>query len=194
MNWGRAAIATAAAAPLIGLFAYGFTRDPAKIPSPLPGKAVPAFALPILTSGDQPFPGSVGDTVRTGSMLGKVLVVNFWASWCGPCRVEHADLSETARHYSGKPAQFVGILYNDKAPAALNWIAEVGGQSYPALIDDGSRTAIDFGVYGVPETFIVDPSGRIAYKHVGPVSSTVLRHWIDSLMPATSSTPPVASR
>lgn len=186
MNWKRAAIATAAAAPLIALLAYGFTRDPAKIPSPLPGKAVPDFALPIFTTGDQPFSAAVGDTIRVKSLRGKVVIVNFWASWCGPCRVEHAELSETARHYAGKPAQFVGILYSDSVSAALAWITDMGGQSYPALKDYGSRTAIDFGVYGVPETFIVDPSGRIAYKHVGPISSSVLQYWIDSLMPAAN--------
>ena len=126
------------------------------------------------------------DTIRLRDYLGKVVVVNFWASWCGPCRAEHAALTETARQYAGKPAQFIGVLYIDRPTSAIQWIADMGGQSYPAVIDNRSLTAIDYGVYGVPETFIVDPTGRIAYKHVGPVTESVLHHWIDSLLPAAT--------
>lgn len=183
MNWKRATIATFAAVPLIALFAYGFTRDPAEIPSPLPGRDAPAFALEVFSPGEAPLARPVGDTIRLGDLAGKVTVVNFWASWCLACRDEHVALSETARQYADRPAQFVGVLYNDRPPAGLQWIAGMGGQSYPSVADDGSRTAIDYGLYGVPETFIVDPNGRIAYKHVGPISANVLRQWIDSLLP-----------
>jgi len=75
------------------------------------------------------------------------------------------------------------VLYNDSAAAARQWITQMGGQSYPALMDPRSLTAIDYGVYGVPETYIVDASGRIAYKRVGPIPASVLRQWIDSLLP-----------
>ena len=183
MNWKRALIAVLAAAPLIALFAYGFSRDPAAIPSPLPGHDAPAFALTVFAPGEAPLTRPVGDTIRLADLAGKVSVLNFWASWCGPCRAEHAALSETARRYADRPAQFVGVLYNDRPAPATRWIAEMGGQSYPAVTDDASRTAIDYGVYGVPETFIVDATGRIAYKHVGPISADVLRQWIDSLLP-----------
>ena len=186
MNWKRAIIALLAAAPLIALFAYGFSRDPAAIPSPLPGHDAPAFALAVLAPGEAPLMRPVGDTIRLRDLVGKVLVVNFWASWCGPCRGEHAGLSETARHYADRPTQFVGVLYNDRPVSATRWIAEMGGQSYPAVTDNASRTAIDYGVYGVPETFIVDATGRIAYKHVGPISAAVLRQWIDSLLPSAT--------
>lgn len=183
MNWKRAFIATLAAVPLIALFAYGFTRDPASIPSPLPGQAAPEFTLRVFAPGEPPFVRPVGDSLRLRDLKGKVLVVNFWASWCGPCRSEHAALTETARHYAGQPAEFIGVLYMDQQEAGTRWIAEMGGQSYPAVTDDRSRTAIDYGLYGVPETFIIDTTGRIAYKQLGPISASTLRQWIDSLLP-----------
>jgi cytochrome c biogenesis protein CcmG, thiol:disulfide interchange protein DsbE len=184
VNWKRSIIAMFAAVPLIALFAYGFTRDPAAIPSPLPGRDAPSFALEVFAPGEAPIARPVGDTIRLADLAGKVTVVNFWASWCLACRDEHTALSETARQYAGQPAQFVGILYNDRPTFGSRWIADMGGQSYPSVTDAGSRTAIDFGLYGVPETFIIDPTGRIAYKHIGPISASVLRQWIDSLMPA----------
>ena len=183
MNWKRAFVATLAAVPLIALFAFGFTRDPASIPSPLPGRDAPTWALPVFAPGEPPLARPIGDTLRLRDLLGKVVVVNFWASWCLACRDEHVPLSETARAYANRPAQFVGVLYNDRPAAGVRWIAEMGGQSYPSVMDDGARTAIDYGLYGVPETFIVDTKGRIAYKHLGPISEAVLRQWIDSLLP-----------
>ena len=185
MNWKRAALATLAAAPVIALFAFGFTRDPAEIPSPLPGRDAPTFSLAVFAPGEPPLARPIGDTIRLRDLAGKVVVVNFWASWCLACRDEHVPLSETARGYAGHPVQFLGVLYNDRPAAGLRWIAEMGGQSYPSVGDAGSRTAIDYGLYGVPETFIVDTKGRIAYKHLGPISAAVLSRKIDSLLLAS---------
>ena len=189
MNWKRAMIGLLAAVPLIALFAFGFTRDPAEIPSPLPGHEAPAWELSVFTPGEVGSAPSVGDTLRLRDLRGKVVVMNFWASWCGPCRSEHAALTATARQYAGQPVQFVGVLYNDRPEAALQWIADMGGQSYPAVLDPNTLTAIDYGVYGVPETYFVDPTGRIAYKQLGPASEAILHHWIDSLLTVAKPTP-----
>ena len=192
MNWKRALIATVCAAPVIALFAFGFTRDPGEIPSPLPGRDAPPFALEVFAPGEAPLARAVGDTIRLADLAGKVVVVNFWASWCLACRDEHTALSQTALAYADSQAQFIGVLYNDRPPAALRWIADMGGQSYPSVLDDRSRMAIGYGLYGVPETFIIDPGGRIAYKHLGPISERVLRTWIDSLLPHAGFTGDVA--
>jgi cytochrome c biogenesis protein CcmG/thiol:disulfide interchange protein DsbE len=182
VNWKRAAIGMIATLPVIALFAFGFTRNPSEIPSPLPGNAAPNFSLGVFAPGESPLARNVGDTIRLADQNGKVVVVNFWASWCLACRDEHVALSETAREYPDK-AQFIGVLYNDRPAAGSRWIAQMGGQSYPSVTDNDSRTAIDYGLYGVPETFIIDPQGRIAYKHLGPISAATLRMKIDSLLP-----------
>lgn len=183
MNWKRAGVALVATIPVIALFAFGFTRNPGEIPSPLPGNPAPGFDLAVFAPGEAPLARAIGDTLSLSDQAGKVVVVNFWASWCLACRDEHVALSETAREYADRPTQFVGVLYNDRPAAGIRWIAQMGGQSYPSVTDDASRTAIDYGLYGVPETFIIDPQGRIAYKHLGPISERVLRQWIDSLLP-----------
>jgi cytochrome c biogenesis protein CcmG/thiol:disulfide interchange protein DsbE len=187
VNWRRSALATIGAVPLIALFAYGFTRDPGEIPSPMPGREAPTFALDVFAPGEAPLARPVGDTIRLTDLAGKVVVVNFWASWCLACRDEHTALSETAVSYADSPTQFIGVLYNDRSPSAIEWIRDMGGQSYPSVLDAGSRTAINYGLYGVPETFIIDPHGRIAYKHMGPITARVLRQWIDSLLPDPAS-------
>jgi cytochrome c biogenesis protein CcmG/thiol:disulfide interchange protein DsbE len=182
VNWKRAAIALFAAVPLIALFAYGFTRNPAEIPSPLPGKQAPPFSLAVMAPGDDSLARFSGDTLRLRDLAGKVVVLNFWASWCLPCRAEHAALSEAARYYADRPTRFIGVLYNDEPAAGLRWIAEMGGMTYPAVTDVESHTAIDYGLYGVPETFIIDPSGRVAHKELGPITAGVLHRVIDSVL------------
>ena len=193
MNWKRSLIGVVAAAPVVALLAYGFRQDPREIPTPLPGKPAPTFALPVFAPGQQPLAMKVGDTVRMDALRGKVVVLNVWASWCLECRREHKDLSATALTYAGKPVQFLGVLYRDQTPPALAWIEEMGGQSYPSINDADARTAIDYGVYGVPETFIIDAKGIVVHKEVGAVSEALLRRWIDSLVPRTT-TPDSAVR
>lgn len=191
MNWKRAAIAGVVALPVIALLAFGLTRDPKDIPSPLPGKDAPTFSLEVFAPGKAPLARAVGDTIRLEAMRGQVLVLNFWASWCLACRDEHQTLSEVAVQYAGSRAHFLGVLYQDVPTNGVAWIEQMGGQSYPSVNDPRARTAIAYGLYGVPETFFVGPDGRVAYKHVGPVSASVLRQKVDSLLalPQTGGAP-----
>jgi len=182
MNWRRSAIAAALGLPVIGLFVFGLRHDPTDIPSPLPGKPAPPFALAVFAPGQPPLARPIGDTIRLPGLRGQVVVLNFWASWCLACRDEHATLSAVARQYVGKPVHFVGSLYQDRTSAGTEWIAEMGGQSYPSVEDPRSRTAIDYGLYGVPETFIISPDGRVARKITGPADAAAVTRIVDSLL------------
>jgi cytochrome c biogenesis protein CcmG/thiol:disulfide interchange protein DsbE len=181
MNWKRAAIAIGLSLPVIGLLAFGLTRDPKQIDSPLPGKPAPDFALAVFAPREGTLALAPGDTVRMKQHTG-IVVLNFWASWCLACRDEHADLSAAARDYYDRDVRFYGLLYNDQPQFGLRWIEEMGGQSYPSLLDPRTRTAIDYGLYGVPETFFVTADGRVAYKHIGAISGRMLAYKLDSLL------------
>lgn len=185
MNWKRAVIAALLAVPIIALLRFGMTRDPRAIASPLPGRAAPEFDLAVFASGSGQVAPANGERVRLADLKGNVVVVNFWASWCLPCRDEHGALSEVASRYADRPVRFVGVVYNDVTANALRWLNEMGGQTYPAVLDPGTRTAIDFGVYGVPETFFIGRDGTVASKYVGPISARVLEQRIDSLLAGT---------
>lgn len=165
---------------LVSLFAFGMGRDARAIPSPLPGRPAQDFALEVLFSSRPPLPAdpAAGDTVRLAELNGDVLVVNFWASWCLACRQEHAALSAVAERHRGTGVRFLGILYQDTRGNADRYLNEMGGQTYPTLLDPGSRTAIGFGLYGVPETYIIDPAGVVLAKHVGPVTERGLEEYI----------------
>jgi len=184
VNWPRAGVSTLLAVPVILLFRYGLTQDPRDISSPLPGHAAPAFALAVFAPGQPPFGKAIGDTVRLTDLHGKIVVLNFWASWCLACRDEHAGLTQVARTYEGKPVAFVGSLYQDTPGNGTAWISELGGQVYPSVQDPRSRTAIDYGLYGVPETFFIAGDGRIARKITGPAAPDVITHIVDSLLSA----------
>jgi cytochrome c biogenesis protein CcmG/thiol:disulfide interchange protein DsbE len=190
MNWKRAVVAALFSVPVIVFLAWGLTRDPREIPSPLPGRAAPPFALAVFAPGEGALARLVGDSVRLAELRGRGVVLNFWASWCLACQDEHEALSSVARAYADRPVTFVGVLYNDMAAAGLEWIRRMGGQSYPSVTDPASRTAIEYGLYGVPETFFIDAAGRVAYKQTGPVTAHLLRARIDSLLAAI---PPAAA-
>jgi cytochrome c biogenesis protein CcmG, thiol:disulfide interchange protein DsbE len=184
MNYRRSFIAMLAASPFVVLLAWGMTRDPREIPSPLPGRVAPTFDLAVFARGDMTPPDAKLDTVRLAEHRGNVVVLNYWASWCLACRDEHRALSDVAAEYNAagvRDVSFYGVLYNDSPRNGIDWIAQMGGQSYPSLVDPGSRTAIDYGLYGVPETFFIGRDGKVAYKHIGPVTPALLKQKIDSL-------------
>jgi Peroxiredoxin len=99
-------------------------------------------------------------------------------------RDEHATLTALAKRYEGKPVDFIGLLYNDDTASGAKWIREMGGQTYPSVNDPDARTAIDYGIYGVPETFVIDPSGRVIHKEISVVSATTMANLLDSLLAA----------
>lgn len=164
------ALALAVAVGFLGLLAFGLTRDAQELPSALVGREAPTFRGETLA----------GDTLSSESLKGRVVVLNFWASWCIPCRQEHAVLVRTSRSYPDSVARVVGVVYQDSRSAARRFMAELGGD-WPSLLDPGSRVAIDFGVYGVPETFFLAPDGSVARKHIGPVTWDLVQATVDSL-------------
>ena len=188
MSWKRALVAAAIVLPLLALLAFGMTRNPNEIPSPLPGRAAPEFRLVTMPLEESDSAATV-ETVDLAALRGNVVVLNFWASWCLACRDEHRPLSRVARFYQNEPVRFFGVVYNDSPENAREWIEEMGGQTYPALIDPDARTAIDYGLYGVPETFIIGADGRVRHKIIGPASEQELKAQIDVLLAETRALP-----
>jgi cytochrome c biogenesis protein CcmG/thiol:disulfide interchange protein DsbE len=143
---------------LAGGFYRGLGIDSNVLPSPLIDQPAPQFDLPPLPGAEHRF--------SSADLAGHVSLVNTFASWCAPCREEHPVLNALAQT---KRVPIYGINYKDKEDAALAWLAELGNP-YTGIGADDGRVGIDWGVYGVPETFVVDRGGRIRYKHVGPLT------------------------
>jgi cytochrome c biogenesis protein CcmG/thiol:disulfide interchange protein DsbE len=168
----RALWAVVVAIPIVALLAYGFGRNPNTIASPLIGKEASGFTLRSLDTGE---------VVSLSSLRGKPVIINFWASWCQDCKVEHGDLQAAWARYRSAGVAFVGITYQDKASDAVSFMRRWGG-GWPIVSDPGQHTAIDYGVYGVPETFFVDRQGIIRYKSIGPVVFKDLTNHIQTLL------------
>ena len=154
------------------LLASGIGRDPRELPSELVGTPAPTFTLPGLGTGEQ---------IDLASLRGQVVVVNFWASWCLACRKEHPDLLAAWARYRERGVVLVGVDYEDTEAAALAYAKEMGGD-WPLVTDPGSRTAIAYGVFGVPETFVIAPDGTLMAKKVGAVSYVWLTREIESAL------------
>jgi len=186
VNWKRALVGAIIAVPLIVLFLLEINKDPREIKSPLPHHPAPEFKLAVFSypTGEKQLKKDdpMRDTIALDSLKGKVVVLNFWASWCLACRDEHVALSAAATALKGTDARFYGVLYQDVPQNGRDWILVMGGQSYPGLDDPGSRTAIDYGLYGVPETFFIGRDGKVAYKHVGAVTTTLLMDTVRALL------------
>jgi cytochrome c biogenesis protein CcmG/thiol:disulfide interchange protein DsbE len=145
---------------LVVFLGVGLNMNPREIPSPLIGKPAPGFELAVLGSEQKIF--------KPEEMKGKVWVFNVWASWCAACREEHPHLMDLA---SLNVVPIIGLDYKDKPDQATAWLAQHGNPYLLSVMDPKGQVGIDYGVYGVPETFVIDREGLIRYKHIGPVTA-----------------------
>jgi len=164
----------------LGLFALlvfflwrGLALDPRKVPSPLIDKPAPAFALTRLDDAAK--------TIARDDMLGKAWMLNVWASWCVACREEHPTLVAFSRT---KAVPLIGLNYKDTRPEGLSWLSRFGDPYDASIFDQDGRVGIDFGVYGVPETFVIDKKGVIRFKHIGPLTPEIVQTRIQPLLKA----------
>jgi cytochrome c biogenesis protein CcmG/thiol:disulfide interchange protein DsbE len=160
-------------AVLVGFFVVGLQRDPGQIPSPLIGKPAPSFSLESL--GDPAF------KVGNADFAGRPWLLNVWATWCVGCRQEHDALLSIARE---NRVPIMGLNSWDDRALALRWLAQLGNPYVSVAFDPEGRTAIDWGVYGAPETFLMDGGGRVIKKHIGPITMDVWEREFLPLLPA----------
>ena len=156
---------------LVGFLAIGLNRDPHEVPSPLINKPAPAFEIPQLEQSNKTF--------SPESMKGQVWILNVWASWCVACREEHPVLVELAN--SGQ-APLIGLDYKDQRADALAMLSTQGNPYKLSGFDGNGRVGIDYGVYGVPETYVIDKAGIIRFKQIGPVTREILNQKIYPLL------------
>ncbi len=171
MNWRVLTIGVAITAPLVALLAAGFGRDPKLRSNALEGREAPDFSLQTLD----------GDPFSLADVRGSPVVVNFWSTWCQPCKVEHPVLMSAAEAYGPNGVHFVAVLYQDDAAKARAFLNR-SGSHWPTLEDPGGRTAIAYGVAGVPETFFIDQSGTIVRKVAGPVSQDIMVSTLEQML------------
>ena len=170
MNRRVLAGGTTAVVPLVAFLALGLRHDPKVIDSPLLGKPAPGFSLLDLE----------GRESRLHELRGTPLVLNFWATWCGPCVVEHPLLRVAAKRYAGR-VRFLGVIYHDQ-PGEIREFVRRRGSWGPSLIDPGSSVAIAYGVYGAPETYFIDAEGLITAKVTGALAPEVLFANVEELL------------
>lgn len=161
-HW-KVIVVLAVVGAVVGLLAFGFTTNPRAIPSTMLGKAAPDFSLTLLD----------GRAVRLSDFRGKVVLLNFWASWCPPCRDEAPLLEAAWQRYRNQDVVFLGVDIQDTEEDARRFV-QAFGITYPNGRDPKNRIAIDYGVYGIPETYFVDPTGRITAKYIGALNAGVL--------------------
>jgi cytochrome c biogenesis protein CcmG/thiol:disulfide interchange protein DsbE len=161
-----------AVVPVLVLLAYGFRTDPREIPSPLVGKAASPFAL---TTFD-------GKPIVLDPLRGRVVVVNFWASWCVPaCYDEAPSLERAWQVYRDRGVVLIGVNIQDKEEPARRFLTQFG-HTFPNAPDPAGRVSVDYGVYGVPETFFIDRKGRVRFKQVGAVTDEILKQQVEKLL------------
>lgn len=156
---------------LAGFLALGLKLDPREVPSPLIDKPAPAFAAPTLADPAR--------QITREDLLGRVWMLNVWASWCAACHEEHPLLLGFADR---QQLTLIGLNYKDEREAGAAWLERLGNPYADSLFDPQGRIGLDYGVYGVPETFVIDRQGIVRYKHVGPLTPQVLRREIEPLL------------
>ena len=156
---------------LVAFMAIGLNRDPHLVPSPLIDRPAPNFLLPQLQGQ--------GKTISPGAFRGQVWLLNVWASWCVSCREEHPILLKFSRAHS---VPMVGLDYKDQPADALKWLGDYGDPYTMTAVDADGRVGIDYGVYGVPETYVIDKNGIIRYKQIGPITPEALQQNIMPLI------------
>jgi len=161
--------------PVAWLLFQGFGRDPRSVPSPLVGRAAPAWELPTLD----------GDTLSTTDLAGRPYLVNFWASWCIPACVDEHPVLAAAHERYGEGLVVIGVLYQDDPGDAESFLARYGDAGYDHLVD-AAALAVDFGVTGPPETFFVDAAGIVRDKQVGPLTEATMAERLATILPAAS--------
>ncbi|NNC92752.1 MAG: redoxin domain-containing protein [Acidimicrobiia bacterium] len=175
---------------LVLVFSSRFGVDPRLVNSPLIGEPVPPLALQVLEQGE--LPGvQTGDGVfedALADLRGDVLIINFWASWCFPCRGEHPALTSVAQDYADRGVSLVGVIYQDEPEDAAGFLDELGwgGDNYRYVLDPKSRGAVEYGVFGVPETYFVDSAGIIVGKIQGAVTSSAVRSVLEQILAGES--------
>lgn len=159
------------AAALIGVLSMGLGQDPQRIESPLVGKPAPEFTLQTVAGGE---------ALGPAKFRGKPVVLNFWATWCRPCWEEHPTLTQAAQTL-GDRVQFIGVVFQDDERKIRSFLQQ-RGSGYPTVVDERGKTAIAYGVGGIPETFFLDATGRIVAKHDGPLSPEQLNEYVNKAM------------
>ncbi|WP_448070722.1 TlpA family protein disulfide reductase [Georgenia yuyongxinii] len=173
LRWGSAVV-VATVVGIGALFGARLDRDPTLVSTPLIGQPASKREVPYLEQDE---------FVSLSDLRGEIVVVNFWASWCVACRQEHPSLGAAASAYQDAGVRFLGVNYQDQKSSATAFLDEMGrGENFTYLSDPGSRLAIDFGVFGVPETFFIDTDGRIAAKITGPANLPLLSGVLDEML------------
>ena len=171
MNRTVLIIGTIVTAALVGVLFLGLGHDPTHIDSPLVGNPAPLFTLKVAGSSD---------AMALSKFRGKPMVVNFWATWCRPCWEEHPVLTEASTRI-GDRVQFLGVVFQDNEEKILDFMQQRGA-AYPTVIDERGKTAIAYGVGGVPETFFIDADGVVVAKYDGPLSPELLQSYLAKVL------------
>jgi cytochrome c biogenesis protein CcmG/thiol:disulfide interchange protein DsbE len=160
MRYAKFAIPVVVLVGMLVLLGIGLKLDPREVPSPLIGKPAPAFELPLLGAEED------APKLTTAALSGRPVLVNFFASWCQGCRVEHPLLLELSK----QGVEIIGMDYKDAPQDAQTWLARHGNPYRQVALDRAGKAGLDWGVYGVPETYVLGPDGRILFKQIGPVT------------------------